>query len=217
MTTLASALISKAKILAQDTGNIRWADAEWLGWASDGQREICIVRPPAFSKIANVTMVAGTKQAIPTDGVTFLEYMRSMGAGGATPGLTARKVPRRLLDGQNPGWHAVTAVAVPTHYVFEPLAPKVFYVYPPSTGAQQCEILYAASPPDIATIATAISLDDIYGSVLIDYMLYRGYSKDAELIGNAERSMLSRKAFENALGLKERADAGTVAAANERG
>lgn len=218
MTTLASALIGKAKILAQDTTAIRWTDPEWLGWLSDGQREICIIRPSAYSKIANVTLAAGTKQSIPADGVEFIEYIRAMGASGTVPGLAARKVPRRMLDASIPGWHLTAgAAAVPIHYVYEPQAPKFFYVYPASTGAQLVEILYAASPIDVASTATAIALDDVYGGPLIDYMMYRAYLKDSEFQGNAERSLLFRKAFENTMGLKAIGDASTVASDSIKG
>ena len=217
MSTLASTIIGKAKLLVQDTTGIRWGDPEWLGWLSDGQREICIIRPSAYSKIANVTFVAGTKQSIPADGMEFIEYMRGMGVNGTTPTIAARKVPRRLLDSQNPGWHSATAVAAPTHYVFEPQAPKFFYVYPPSNGTTQSEILYAAVPADVAAVGNPITLDDIYAGVLIDYMLYRGYLKDSEFMGNAERAVLFRKAFENTMGLKAVADAGIVAADSIKG
>ena len=216
-TILASAIIGKGQILAQDTTAIRWAISEWLGWLNDGQREIAIMRPSAYSKITNIPLVAGTRQTLPADAVAFVEFMRNMGVGGAVPGLAARKVTRRLMDSQTPNWHSQTQSAVVQHCIFEPLSPKTFYVYPPSLGTTQAEVLYEASPPDVATVAGVISLDDVYANALLDYLLYRAYSKDSEFIGNAERAVLYRKAFETSLGLKSQADAAVVAANNERG
>ena len=216
-TILASAIIGKAQILAQDTTAIRWSLAEWLGWLNDGQREIAMIKANAYTKVANVTLVAGTKQTLPADGIEFIEYIRSMGVGGSTPGLSARKVSRRIMDSQTPGWHSATPTVAAQHYIFEPLAPKVFYLYPPSTGTAPAECLYSASPPDVATAATVISLDDVYSNALLDYLLYRAYSKDSESVGNAERAMLSRKAFETSLGMKAAVDAAVVTANNERG
>lgn len=217
MATLASALIGKAKILAQDTTAIRWPDVEWLGWMTDAEREICIIRPSAFSKIASIPIIAGSKQAIPAGGIVFIEYIRAMGAGGATPGNVARKVPRQLLDSQNPSWHMMAATAAPTHYVFEPQAPKTFYVYPPNVGGQTSEVIYGATPAPITEVWNNINLDDVYGSPIIDYMMYRAYLKDSEMIGNAERSMLFRKAFENTMGLSVTGQAGTMASDSIRG
>lgn len=216
-TILASAIIGKAQVLAQDSTAIRWPLSEWLGWLNDGQREVAIIRPSAYSKIASVPLVAGTRQALPADGVQFLEFIRNMGVGGAIPGQSARKVTRRLMDSQTPNWHSQTASVVVQHYIFDPLSPKTFYVYPPSTGTTQVEVMYEASPPDVATLGGVISLDDVYSNVLLDYLMYRAYSKDSEFIGNAERAVLYRKAFENSLGLKTQADAASVAASNERG
>lgn len=216
-TITANSIISKAQILAQDTTGVRWPAAEWLGWLNDGQREIAIARKDSFTKIASVPLVAGTKQTIPGDGIMFIEYIRAMGVGGATPGAAARKVNRRLLDSQIPNWHTTPPTASPQHYVFEPLAPKTFYVYPPSVGGVQAEILYSASPTDVTDPANPISVDDIYATVLLDYLLYRAYSKDSEFVGNAERALVYRKAFENALGLKAQADAAAVTTENTRG
>ena len=216
-TITATSIISKAQVLAQDTTAIRWPVVEWLGWLNDAQREIAIARPNSFTKIASVPMVVGTKQAIPSDGIMFLEYIRAMGAGGTTPGITARKVDRRLLDSQVPAWHTVTATAAPQHYVFDQMAPKSFYVYPPSTGSVQAEILYSASPTDVVAVGNTISVDDIYATVLLDYLLYRAYSKDSEFVGNAERALVYRKAFDSALGLKTAADAVAVSKENTRG
>jgi hypothetical protein len=202
-TIIASAIIGKAQILSQDTTAIRWSLPEWLGWLNDGQREICIFRPMAYTKIANVTFVAGTKQAIPADGIEFLEFIRNMGVSGSTPGNAARKVPRRLLDSSIPGWHAIAGTAVVQHYVFDPLSPKTFYVYPPSLGTSQAEILYSANPVDVASQATAISIDDIYAGPLLDYILFRAFS--------------NRKQFESTLGIKSTTDAGVVAAIGAKG
>lgn len=216
-TITAQSIITKAQTLAQDTTGVRWPVAEWLGWLNDGQREIAIARPNSFTKIVSVPLVAGTKQSIPSDGIMFIEYIRAMGASGSTPGAAARKVNRRLLDSQIPNWHTATATAAPQHYIFEPLAPKTFYVYPPSTGSVQAEILYSASPPDITAVGNTISVDDIYATVLLDYLLYRAYSKDSEFVGNAERALVYRNSFEKAIGLKAQADAAAVSTENTRG
>jgi hypothetical protein len=217
MTTLASTIIGKAKILAQDIAGIRWLDPEWCGWLTDGEREVVTIRPSAYTKVVNTPLVAGTKQTIPADGILFMEYIRHMGAGGATPGIPARKVERRLMDSQNPSWHSTTAAAAPQHYVFDPAAPKTFYIYPQSAGSSFAEIVYSAHPVPITATSQALSLDDIYANVLLDYVLYRAYGKDNEFIANAERSVFYRKAFENSMGLKQQADATSVASSNQRG
>ena len=216
-TITAQSIISKAQVLSQDTTGVRWPTAEWLGWLNDGQREIAIARPNSFTKLVSIPLVAGTRQSLPADGIMFIEYMRAMGSNGTTPGPAARKVSRRLLDSQIPNWHTVAAAASPQHYVFDPMAPRNFYVYPPSTGGVQAEVLYSAAPPDVPSAASVISVEDIYATVLLDYLLYRAYSKDSEFVGNAERAMVYRRLFENAIGVKATADAAAVSSENTRG
>lgn len=57
-------------------------------------------------------------------------------------------------------------------------------------------------------MATPIKLDDIYANVILDYILYRAYSKDAEYAANATRASLHYQAFTSALGAKTQVDAG---------
>jgi hypothetical protein len=216
-TITAQAIISKAQTILQDTTGIRWPTTELLGWINDGQREIVMLRPDAYTKISTFALTAGTKQAIPSDGVMLIEVIRNMGTNGTTPSGAIRKVPRQILDGQVPGWHSATAAATVQHYTVEDRAPKNFYVYPPSLGTTQVEVLYSAAPPDVASASNVISVDDIYSTVLLDYLMYRAYSKDTEYAGNADRAALARKAFENAMGLKAAADAANAAKANVKG
>lgn len=217
-TITAQTIIDRAQVILQDSTAVRWPEAELLNWLNDGQREIVALRTDAFSKIANVTCVAGTKQVIPTsDGLRLLDVLRNMGAGGSTPGTAIRKVPRQILDGQTPEWHAATPSTTIKHYVFDERAPKTFYVYPPASAGTQLEVLYSASPTDVATIGSVITLDDIYMTPLIDYILYRAYSKDTEYAGNANRAAAARQAFENTLGLKAQADAANVGKINVQG
>jgi len=216
-TITAQTIISRAQTILQDTTGIRWPTAELLNWLNDGQREIVLMRPDGYTKLANVACVAGTRQQLASDGIMVIEVLRNMGAGGATPGRAIRKVPRQILDGQVPDWHSTTASATIQHYVTEQRAPKHFWVYPPATAGTNVEVLYSANPPDVAAVGNVITLDDIYANPLIDYVLYRAYCKDAETIGNAERATLARASFEKTLGLKAAADAGNTATTNVQG
>jgi len=209
-TITAQTLIDRAEVILQDTTNIRWPASELLGWLNDGQREVVMLRPDAFAKTASMALVSGTKQSIPSDGYSLLKVVRNMGSGGSTPGRAVRKVPQELLDSQNPDWHAATATSVVQHYAFDSRSPKIFYVYPPSLGTTQIELLYSAAPTDVAAIGNTITLDDIYANPLIDYILFRAYSKDMEDIGNKERAVAHRQSFENSLGLKAQSDAATA-------
>ena len=208
-TITAQVIIDKAQIVLQDTTAVRWPEAELLGWLNDAQRAICAVLPELNAITGNITLVLGTRQSLPTGapaGITLLKIMRNMGVGGATAGAAMRKVPQELLDSQVPNWHdAAAATALLKHYVYDLRAPKIFYVYPASVANNTVEALYTAAPLDIA-IGAAITIDDTYANPLMDYILYRAYSKDLELAGNDTRAKDSMGTFIAFLGAKKSVD-----------
>jgi hypothetical protein len=55
-----------------------------------------------------------------------------------------------------------------------------------------------------------ISLPDIYGNVLQDYILARCYMKDSEYAGNAQRAQAHYALFTNALGIEIKATVGVA-------
>jgi hypothetical protein len=205
-TILASAIISQAHTIQQDTGATRWSDAEHLDWLNAAQREIVVLSPDANTTIGNLTLVAGTKQDLPAGALSLKRLIRNMGAGGATPGEAIRATTERELDTIDPNWHAATATLVVKNYTYDPLEPLTYYVYPPMSGATTVLAAYPALPTAIATTATAISLPDRYANAMLDYALYRGFLKDADIPGMLQRATYHRAAFDMAI-------AGTKAAA----
>ncbi len=216
-TVTGTQILDKAETILQDTTNVRWPTAELLGWLNDGQREIVAFRPDAGNKIAQMSLVAGTKQSVPTDGYQLLDVVRNFDNAGTTAGRAVRKVPQELLDAQVPDWHAATPTTTVLHFTYDPRIPRTFYVYPPSTGTTKLEILYSAAPANLAAAGDVISIDDIYANVLLDYVLYRAYSKDFELTGNQERAQYHYAKFEASLGRKAATDAASVPTNEVRG
>ena len=195
-TILANAIISKAQVILQDTTGIRWPSDELLGWLNDGQREIVIYKPNAYIKNISHQLKPGTKQDLPPDGVQLMDLVRNMGATGTQPGRAIRLTMREVLDAQDPNWHLGTPSPVAVHYTYSVNDPKTFYVYPPqpTTGMTRVEMVYGASPTNIAANA-AITVDDVYQNVLLDYMLYRAYSKDSEYTADQGRADKHQNAY----------------------
>lgn len=196
-------IVDRARRLLQDqaTGGTRWLDAEVLDWINDAQREIVLLKPNAKSVTANLTLVQGTKQGLPSAGIQLLSIVRNVS------GPAILRVDRSVLDSENRNWHTDTADDTVLHYVFDEDAPTTFYVYPPQPASPGAiEIVYAGSPTDLANLAATIDLNDIYANPILDYLLYRSYSKDTEYAGNAERAANHYAAFQGSLGLKVQAE-----------
>ena len=201
----AQSIIRRAVETMQDNTSVRWPVAELVRYLNDGQREVVLYRPDSMVTNATVALVAGAKQAVPTNGSKLIDVIRNTGGTKRSVRMTVRNI----LDTQSPNWYNLTGVTEVLHYMYDARDPKVFYVYPPaaSTGAS-VEIVYSAYPTDITEPADGalytavtgnISLPDIYGNVLADYILYRAYTKDSEYAGNAQRAQAHYGAFQAAL------------------
>lgn len=200
MPITAQNIADKAALLLQDQTNIRWTEPELLGWINSGQREIMIYKPNANPVTGTVTTVAGTKQQLPSGGVQVLDVIRTINGSAVT------NVDRNILDTTIPDWHTQTAAAA-KHYMFDPRNPKVFYLYPPSVGSVAMEVCYSSVPADVATISDSI-FNDLYETVLLDYVLYRAYSKDTEHTANQALVTQHYQAFIAALQSKTGAEVG---------
>ena len=209
-TILGSEALDQAGIILQDTTNIRWPTAELLGWLNAGQREIVLRKPDAYTISEAVALTASeAKQSIPAAGIQLIDIVRNMGTAGATPGRAVTRTERYILDSQRPDWNTETGSSTVKHYMFDERNPKVFYVYPPQPAVSPgyVETVYSAAPAALAAAANTLTLDDIYASVLLDYVLYRAYSKDSDIAPNApQRAVGHYQAFLRSLGDKEKAE-----------
>jgi hypothetical protein len=206
-TITAESIIERATIIIQDETGTRWPSEELLKWLNDGQREVVMLKPDAYAQNESVALDTGTKQSLPADGISLIDVVRNMGVDGSTPGKVIRLIDRRILDDQHPDWHSVDQVGDVDHYAFDQRDPRHFYVWPPADGTSQVEVIYSAAPTEILVASNTISLDDVYANALLDYILYRAYSKDADYTGNAQRALAARASFMQSLGRQDIAEA----------
>ena len=209
MGTLTGAnLITRVQDTLQDTTSVRWPEAELLRYINDAQREIVNFRPEASSKTANLQLVTGTLQTLPTEGLRLIKVTRNMSdaSGGATGARAIRLVSVDILNTQEPDWNnpSVSGDAAHgtniKHYVFDEDDPRRFYVYPGVSGNAFVEIVYSKSPTDLGNTSATIDLDDTYGNAIVDYVLFRAYLKDAEYAGNQQRAGQHYQLFTTSLG-----------------
>lgn len=200
-------IVDRAGIILQDTTHIRWDSTELLKWLNDAQREIVMRKPDAYVTSASLALVEGTRQSLPATGVQLIDVSRNLGPTD-TPadGPAVTYMPRKILDNSKRSWHTETAAAVIQHFCFDERDPKKFYVYPPADATSSVEIIFAAAPADIL-ISDTITLDDIFANAILDYILYRAYSKDADYTANSPRAQAAYQSFLNSLGLRDEAEA----------
>lgn len=207
-TITAKSIIDKAVIQLTDIQGVRWTRAELLGWINDAQRQIVIISPNATNKISVVKLNAGTRQAIPSDGWTLLEVVRYMGTDGTKPGRAIRLTSRELLDAFNPDWHSDPQQSTPKHYVFDIQDQTAFFVYPPNNGKGYIELNYSPDPVDLVLESETIKLNNIFETAILDYVLYRACSKDAEYAPGLQLAAGYLSTFQASMGQKSTSEMG---------
>lgn len=213
MPITAQSIIRRVVETLQDTTSIRWPVNELVRYLNDGQREVGTYRPDALITNATHNLVAGSKQALPANGMKLLDIVRN---STQTSSRAVRMTNRQILDAQVPGWHNLAGAAEILHFIYDPRDPTVFYVYPPAATGAAVYMIYAGYPTNItepadgstyAAVTGNIGVPDIFANALTDYVLYRAYTKDTEYSGNAARATAHYQAFTNALTVEANATA----------
>ena len=199
-TIYASAIFTEVDGILLDTSKVRWTDAEKLRYLNAGQRQAVILKPDVYTLSTVYKLAAGTKQSVP-DGtsafqtpaavtipecIQFLRLIRNMGTTGLVAGAAITPVGMDFMDAYNPTWHADSASATARNYVYNEEDPDHFYVSPPQPPSSQgyVEAVFSASPADVVAAAgpsydVAITISDVYKDILVNYILFRCYAKDA--------------------------------------
>lgn len=208
-------VLVQARAILQDGGAARWPVSELVNWLNGALRELPMRKPSSTAVNVVLTLAAGTKQNIPDDYACLIRVVRNVtgvspnfvGAASVTP------IVREILDAQNPNWHdpARTPQRLTVrHVIADPFDQRTFYVYPGNNGAGKIECILSAIPTPVAVIDPAdpddldsydmsIPISAIYQSALIDYVLYRAFSKDMQFGGAAERAAAHFSQFAAAL------------------
>lgn len=205
-TLTAKYIIDKAVTQLNDLASVRWTRPELLEWLNDAQRQIVLMAPNSSNHTDIVKLSAGTRQTIPADGWLLLDIYRNMGTTGTAPGRAIRIASKELLDGFNPDWHSATPAATAQNYVYDIQDQTAFWVYPPNTGTGYVQLNYARVPVEITSEASPIGLTDILQTAILDYIMYRACSKDAEYAPGLQLAQGYWAAFSSALGFKSAAE-----------
>lgn len=211
MAITARSVVQRAADILKDSTGVRWGADELVRWLNEAQVVIVSLRPDASAALVTITLVAGTRQTIAATAIKLINVLNN----AAAPKTAVRRIDRRVLDEQTPDWRSMTGVAAVRHFYEEANDPRAFYVYPPAAGGTDVEALCAMTPQavseplpgsDYTSVTGNIGLPDVFNAPLLDYVLYRAFSKDSELTVNTARAQAHAGAFTAALG----ADAATT-------
>lgn len=196
MATLASEILSKAAIQLVDPDHTRWPLAELLGWLNQSQRVIVAAKPSAYSASRVLALDAGAMQRLPATHeppiMALIRVTRNITSDVAdwprVAGHAVRMTSAEALDSADPDWQCRTTSALVRQAAYDAASPHEFIVYPPNDGTGRVEVIVSLLPPTIEpTAANSTAITDFarpialgaeYEPALLDYILFRAFSKD---------------------------------------
>lgn len=205
-TLLGQSIVDDAWTKLQDPTGVRWTSAEALKGLNAGQREIVNQLPTAYVLEAKPTAQAGSRQTLAglgLSGVQIMDVLCNYDASGTTQGRAITRRDRVHFDDARPYWRQESA-AEAIHYMPDERDPKAFDVWP-AVLSGRLEILYAAMPADLASLASPITLDDIYGNALQWWLLFWFYAKDTKAAGASPKASSYLQLFFTTLGVRGKA------------
>lgn len=185
MTVTVKSVVDRSGVVLNDVNNVTWPRSELVQWVNDGQRELVRIHPDAKSKTVLLALVAGARQSLPADGIALIELRQNDEGPAIVP------CDRASLDAFKPDWMVSGANNRVRHFIPDAASTDRFYVYPPQPSPPSSVLAsYAAYPATVAETGAYINLDvrDIYAENILNYVLYRAYSKDTEFADGAARA-----------------------------
>ncbi|AGG58038.1 structural protein [Vibrio phage douglas 12A4] len=218
MTTTVAKIIQEVSFLANDEDQLRWPKEKLITYFNDAIKALVVRRPDCSIGDDEFICVAGTKQVGPVDMYRLIDIPMNID-GPAIQGPYDRKI----LDDMDPSWRATTGEVEVELFTYDERNPTTFGIYPGVAAGTKINIIYSKLPVEI-TVAQIDDVDnpattgveELWDNALIDWMLYRCYSKDAEYSPNANRAMLHLNAFRTAIGDKSLSDKNMTSQSKER-
>jgi hypothetical protein len=206
-----SSIFADVRNTLNDEGSVlRWEDADLINYYNDAINQLALVRPDSTAVLATLSLVAGTKQALPAGGLRLIKATRNMGAGGATPGAPVYRGDELSLGLFKPDWHSQAAVAAPTTYLYDDRDPKTIWCEPPSDGTGKWEIVHSTIPTALTAASLAagalVSVDDVYVGAVKQWMWHRAFGVEISSLSSQNLSRNYERAFYQSLGVKYQGD-----------
>lgn len=188
----------------------RWSSGELIEYANDACAQVAMLRPDVVADSEVIELKPGARQELPEGAHRFYriegtvdQYGRIVGQPSRTNGRAARVANT---------WFAALACPRSGDYLvmsfqFDDANPTVFYVDPPVPPGKPVKVSVSmARVPDAFGEKDAVPMDARFHNAVIEWMLYRAFSKDQESATSTTHSASHKTHFYEMLGLSVKAD-----------
>ena len=178
MTTQVSSILDSAGRLLNDVRAVRWTKSELLSWLNDGQIALVKIKDAANTVSKTVRLAAGATQTLPADCYKLLDVVDNLSGAVVTP------CDKSALDSFLPKWRIAPTSNSVIHHI-PSINPSEFFVYPAQNATPAELTLTYVAYPALVTETDSLKVRDEFAANILNYVLYRAYSKDAEVAQNA--------------------------------
>lgn len=194
-------LIDEAAVRLQDSDHTRWGREELLSYFNAGQRALAEARPDQVAEHVEMDLAPGWRQSLPPGATNLVRVTHNIHPKQAAVTFTHT----HLLDASVPDWRSSRERDVVVHYMHDLKDPYVFHVYPPVEGGVRVGAVVSMLPADAANEGSDPSVPVRWMDALLDYVLYRAWSKDGEYAANAGVAQAHFQLFVAAIGAQSQA------------
>ncbi len=186
--------------------HLRWPVSDLMQYLNEASSTIALGKPSVFTTVVNLVLGPGSTQRLPDEYARLLDIHFNINRDGSEGPNVLPGVYALQQAFQKPGCKSPGVIEVYSAY---PGSERFFWVDPPVPRAlpytPQIEALVIALPPLVTSPAQPLVYPGIsaqmYQGALVDWMLYRCYSKDQESPSSLQRSEMHFKAYQMYMGL----------------
>lgn len=216
MSALTQEVIDAVTDVTKDYDRVRFTLAEMSRWMNHAAGQIATIHPRAASQYLQLTLGAGSRQDLRTIDSTKkwirLHELVCNVTGSDPTGDTIRQVARPIRDNAFKTWRSTASASAVKEYSLDEREPFTFDVYPPIAAGTKVLALASIRPDafcELDGVGTALAdtseivpLADGYEIPVIDYTLFRLFSKDANDQSYQARAAMHLQAFQLAMGIE---------------
>lgn len=202
---LCQVIIDSVSVTINDPNHVVFSEAQKITALNEAILATAMYRPDATVMMANIAIVAGTKQTLPNDAVRLLRVVRNI--NNTTAGKTVRLMSLDRISDRVSDWHNKTGSEI-LEYAYETTNPLVFWVFPSLTDItnRYLEVVYQKALTPISASSETFPINNVYFPAVKEWMLYVLWGGDDEQSPNYNKALKRQESFFNLLQVKTASD-----------
>lgn len=172
----ASNVLATVRRILGDGDDTRVPAADKLRYLNSALRMLVELDANAYRVIREHQLSAGSDQALPADGVRFLQGERT------ADGRTLNNAERKVKDAFSPYWRQKTPSVRIRECLRDDDMPRHFWVDPPVPEGANLSIWirFGAVPPELVAETDALPVSDTYEMALVNLVLHLCYLENTD-------------------------------------